>query len=117
MARVTSEVLNEAIKEVLYNQTYTDNALEASGVMRDHPVSAKEKFYFYIDYMIRHKGASRLAVEPLKTLNTFQLFLADVVVVIVLLIVSVLLLLHCCLLQTFRIVSKAFSYSKKQKMS
>lgn len=57
---------------------YSENAKKRSQLLKDNPVAAQERLVFWVEYVIRHKGAEHLRVAALK-LNFFQYFLLDVI--------------------------------------
>ncbi|XP_055916179.1 uncharacterized protein LOC129949013 [Eupeodes corollae] len=75
---MTVESLKAAILEVLENPKYKENINEFSKLYRDRPMSAKETAVFWIEYVIRHKGAYHMQ-SPAVFLNSFQLFSVDVI--------------------------------------
>ncbi len=110
---ITSRALESAITEVLTNSTYRQNAKRTSKLFKDHPISAKERFYFYVDYIIRNNGASHLQMEAVQNLNTAQLYIVDVIVVLFLIgmtaivaVVSFIWFICKCLCRYFKITSK-----------
>ncbi|XP_055846300.1 uncharacterized protein LOC129912178 [Episyrphus balteatus] len=75
---MTVDILKDSIKEVLENPKYRENVKEFSKLYRDRPMSAKETAIFWIEYVIRHKGAYHMQ-SPAVHLNAFQLVSADVI--------------------------------------
>ena len=57
---VTEEDLSLAIQEVLSNCTYKENAKATQYLINDNMGDPKEKFLYWVDYIIRHKGAKHL---------------------------------------------------------
>ncbi|XP_015178625.1 PREDICTED: UDP-glucuronosyltransferase 2C1-like, partial [Polistes dominula] len=58
--QMTKEVLNEAIMEVLHNKSYKENMLKLKNLIEDKQVGTMENVIWWIEYVIRHKGASHL---------------------------------------------------------
>ncbi|KAJ0176676.1 hypothetical protein K1T71_007855 [Dendrolimus kikuchii] len=50
--------LDKALNEVLYNKSYEINAKEMSRRFKDRPLSAMETAVYWIEYVIRNKGAN-----------------------------------------------------------
>ena len=96
---MTEETLEEGIRETLINPVYRDNARTTSMLVKDHPVSARELFLFYANFLIRHKGTGRLYSEQVQTLNSLQLYSVDVFLIL-LLIVFVVVCCICCLIRS-----------------
>ncbi|XP_043672530.1 UDP-glucosyltransferase 2-like [Vespula pensylvanica] len=57
---ITREVLNEAIIEVLNNKSYKENMMNLKKCIEDKPLSNLKKVIWWIEYVIRHKGAPHL---------------------------------------------------------
>ncbi|XP_035729103.1 UDP-glucuronosyltransferase 2B1-like [Vespa mandarinia] len=57
---ITKEVLNEAIIEVLNNKSYKENMLTLKKLIKDKPIDMMDKVIWWIEYVIRHKGAPHL---------------------------------------------------------
>ncbi|XP_015174834.1 PREDICTED: uncharacterized protein LOC107065541 [Polistes dominula] len=58
--QMTKEVLNEAIMEVLHNKSYKENMLKLKNLIEDKPFDTMDNVIWWIEYVIRHKGASHL---------------------------------------------------------
>ncbi|CAH1775737.1 unnamed protein product [Owenia fusiformis] len=68
-----------AMKTVLHNQaTYKENAKKMSQLVRDVPIPPRDKFLYWVKYVIRHKGAKHLTSQAMYDLNFFQYFLLDI---------------------------------------
>ncbi|KAK2194126.1 hypothetical protein NP493_2g10042 [Ridgeia piscesae] len=86
---LTEDSLENAIWEVLKDPRYKRNASRVAALLNDTLVPPREKFLYYVDYAIRHNGATHLQAGVLQTLNTWQLFNYDIaVLVFVILIVA-----------------------------
>ncbi|XP_053674279.1 UDP-glycosyltransferase UGT5-like [Anopheles nili] len=57
---ITEESFRWALEEVLYNPSYKANMKRVSQIFRDRPVPALEESIYWIEYVIRHKGAPQL---------------------------------------------------------
>lgn len=57
---LTSEYFTEIINRMLNDQKYTKQAQEMSRRYRDQPLSPLETGIFWVEYVIRHKGAHHL---------------------------------------------------------
>lgn len=75
---MTEETLEAAIKQVLEDPKYKQNAVYSSQVLKDHPLTAQERFLFYVNYVIRHKGIGKMKLEPMLYMNSLQLYCIDV---------------------------------------
>ncbi|XP_028050159.1 UDP-glucosyltransferase 2 [Monomorium pharaonis] len=57
---LTKEKLNESITEILSNKRYKQRMLEVKMLNEDKPYNLLEHVIWWIEYVIRHKGASHL---------------------------------------------------------
>uniref|UniRef100_A0A1I8PEC4 UDP-glucuronosyltransferase n=1 Tax=Stomoxys calcitrans TaxID=35570 RepID=A0A1I8PEC4_STOCA len=67
------EALNDVIiyatvNEVLENKTYSRNVKQFSKLYRDRPLSIKDNAVYWLEYLIRYKGALHMQ-SPLKTMS------------------------------------------------
>ncbi|PNF23012.1 UDP-glucuronosyltransferase 2B33 [Cryptotermes secundus] len=90
-ANVTTESLEWALKEVLENSRYRENAQRLSRIFRDQPLTPLEQAVFWTEYVIRHKGAPHMRSAALD-LTWYQYFLLDVIAVLALAVGSVVLI-------------------------
>ncbi|XP_062393413.1 UDP glucuronosyltransferase 5 family, polypeptide G2 [Sardina pilchardus] len=63
MASLTPELLVRALKDVLHNPTYRGSMQRLSGLHRDQPLHPLDKAVFWIEYVLRNKGAPHLRSE------------------------------------------------------
>ncbi|KAF7706528.1 UDP glucuronosyltransferase 5 family, polypeptide G1 [Silurus meridionalis] len=63
VSTLTSEEFLEALKDVIKNQSYRSNIQKLSKLHRDQPLSPLDSAIFWIEYVIRHKGAQHLLSE------------------------------------------------------
>ena len=71
--------------------------------MNDEPIHPLDKTVFYVEYMMRHKGADFMK-SPAMALNWFQLESVDVYAFIITCIVTLILILWSCLKCVFRFI-------------
>ncbi|XP_030081391.1 UDP-glucuronosyltransferase 2B15-like [Drosophila hydei] len=74
---VTEKELRYALRELLENPKYMDNMKRASRIFRDRPLSAMDTAMFWIDYVIKHRGAPHMVSEGLN-LPWYQFYLLDI---------------------------------------
>ncbi|CAH1105628.1 unnamed protein product [Psylliodes chrysocephalus] len=89
---------SSALQEIVNNPKYRNTAKERSRIMHDDPVKQLDKAVFWIEYVIRHKGAAHLR-SPALNLRWYQLYLLDIisfVVVLVSIFITCLYLLCKC---------------------
>ncbi|XP_069686783.1 UDP-glycosyltransferase UGT5-like [Periplaneta americana] len=81
---LNKEMTVDAINEVIYNTTYKENMRELKNRLNDESDNSLDRAIWWIEYVIRHKGAPHLRSAALD-LTWFQLLLHDVIVCIILL--------------------------------
>lgn len=92
-AELTQQSLDKNLKELLTNDKYTTNVKQASERFRDNPIPPMDEAMYWIEYAIRHKGASYLKSHAVH-LSWYSYLLLDVLVAIFLLIGIVTLVLY-----------------------
>ncbi|KAJ8954702.1 hypothetical protein NQ318_011395 [Aromia moschata] len=70
-----------AVNELVSNPKYRQTAKMRSKIMHDQPVKQMDEAMFWIEYVIRHKGAPHLR-SPGLNLRWYQLYLVDVALVV-----------------------------------
>nr|XP_055062040.1 UDP-glucuronosyltransferase 2C1-like isoform X1 [Misgurnus anguillicaudatus]XP_055062041.1 UDP-glucuronosyltransferase 2C1-like isoform X1 [Misgurnus anguillicaudatus]XP_055062042.1 UDP-glucuronosyltransferase 2C1-like isoform X2 [Misgurnus anguillicaudatus] len=65
-ATVDKDSFLETVKEVLYNPNYRENMQRLSRLHRDVPVKPLDNAIFWIEFVMRHKGAAHLRTESYK---------------------------------------------------
>ncbi|XP_030562496.1 UDP-glucuronosyltransferase 2B15-like isoform X1 [Drosophila novamexicana] len=75
---VTKEELQSSLTELLENPKYRDNMRRASRIFRDRPLSAMDTAMFWIDYVIKHRGAPHMVSAGLD-LAWYQFYLLDII--------------------------------------
>lgn len=109
--------LTDAIKLVLNDPKYKENALKAQELVHDQPTAATDKLFYWVDYVIRHRGPMHLHSQAAYDLSWYQYFLLDVIaciVFVVLIIILVFIIISCVI---FRCIKSRCSAVKKQKIS
>lgn len=61
--QLTTRSFLEAIQEVLHNPSYRNNMMRLSALHRDKPLGPLDTAIYWIEFVIRHKGASHLRTE------------------------------------------------------
>ncbi|XP_074037450.1 UDP-glucosyltransferase 2 isoform X2 [Leptinotarsa decemlineata] len=90
---MTKDQFKRAILEVAGNKKYKERVREAKAILTDQPMKGVEKAVWWIEYVIRHKGAKHLR-SPAADLSFFEYFLVDVALFFV----------FCALLLTYVVV-------------
>ncbi|KAK9522055.1 hypothetical protein VZT92_018547 [Zoarces viviparus] len=78
IATVNKDNFLEALKEVLYNPTYMEKMKVLSSLHRDQPMKPMDRAMFWIEFVMRHKGAAHLRTESYK-MSMIQYHSIDVV--------------------------------------
>ncbi|XP_068085860.1 UDP-glycosyltransferase UGT5 [Anabrus simplex] len=93
---ITRETVLKAIRTVLDNPSYAKNMQELSVKFRDQIDNPLQRFIFWCEYVIRHKGAHHLRSAAMD-LAWYQYLLIDVIVTLVAaILIPILLLCYCC---------------------
>uniref|UniRef100_A0AAQ6IGP6 UDP-glucuronosyltransferase n=1 Tax=Anabas testudineus TaxID=64144 RepID=A0AAQ6IGP6_ANATE len=78
IATVNRDNFLEALKEVLYEPSYRDKMKTLSNLHRDQPMKPLDRAMFWIEFVMRHKGAPHLRTESYK-MSKIQYYSIDVV--------------------------------------
>ncbi|XP_055850477.1 UDP-glycosyltransferase UGT5-like [Episyrphus balteatus] len=76
---MTENSFKEAVLEVMENDKYRNIVRQFSELYRDRPLTARQNTVYWIEYVIRHKGAPHMQ-SPLKRMNILQENSIDVIV-------------------------------------
>lgn len=76
-ADVTKNTLTEKIKTLVYDEQYSRKAKEVSNIFNDNLVHPMEESIFWIEYVIRHKGAIHLKSAAVN-MSFYVYYLLDV---------------------------------------
>ncbi|KAM9858377.1 UDP-glucuronosyltransferase 2B20-like [Aulostomus maculatus] len=91
IATVNEENFLEALKEVLYEPVYRERMKTLSTLQRDQPMKPLDRAMFWIEFVMRHKGAPHLRTESYM-MSKIQYHSIDVVaflLVVILLVVTI----------------------------
>lgn len=91
---VTKETVLDAIHKIMENSSYKENMKEYSKVFREHRATSLEKTLWWLEYVIRHRGAPHLRSAALD-LHWWQLLLLDVVGFILAILTAVVTITYC----------------------
>lgn len=75
----TEEKVEQLINELLNNPKYTENVKRRSELFHDRPMSPMETAVYWVEYVIRHKGADHLKNAGAK-LPLYKYLMVDVLV-------------------------------------
>ncbi|CAH1402292.1 unnamed protein product [Nezara viridula] len=93
---VNEEILLGAINKIMTNSSYKENALRRSKIMKDRPLSVMDNAVYWVEYVLRHRGAPHLRSAAVE-LSWYQYLLLDVMVVWGTVLVMAVLLLRKCI--------------------
>ena len=71
-----------AIRQVINTSMYRENAKATAKLMHDSHTSPKDLFLYWIDFVIRHKGAHHLQSAPARRMHLLQYLGVDVMAAI-----------------------------------
>ncbi|XP_049742089.1 UDP-glucuronosyltransferase 2B4-like isoform X3 [Elephas maximus indicus] len=111
MDTMTSTDLLNALKTVIYDPSYKANAMRLSAIQHDQPVKPLDRATFWIEFVMRHKGAKHLRPAAL-SLTWYQYHSLDVIGFLLACVAIVsFLVIKCCWFG----FQKFFKMGKKKK--
>lgn len=114
-SKLTAETFSEALEEMLTNKAYTERAKETARLFSDNLVHPMDEAMYWIEYVIRFKGAKHLKSYAVN-MSWFSYLLLDVLMLPILFIVFIYILIKFLLRQTFNDTnSKEKRKYRKQK--
>ncbi|XP_017087027.2 UDP-glycosyltransferase UGT4 [Drosophila bipectinata] len=90
---ITEEILRHSLDQLLHNATYKENMQRVSDIFRDRPMEARKTAVYWMEYVIRHRGAPHMRSAGLD-LNWFQFYLVDVIAFVALIPILGIILLY-----------------------
>lgn len=111
---LTSEALFNAIHKAIHNPKYKEDVLKRQMLLNDQRHTPLETAVYWVEYVIRHKGAHHL-YSPSRNLNFFQYYSLDVVVVFAIALFFMFSFLFWSLRSLCRIFLDYVTVSKKAK--
>ncbi|XP_034391356.1 UDP-glucuronosyltransferase 2A3-like isoform X2 [Cyclopterus lumpus] len=110
IAELDRHIFADALKTAIYNSSYKENMQRLSRLSRDQPVKPLDQAVFWIEYVIRHKGARHLQTQSTK----MSWFVYNCVDVIAALMAVVLLVTFTCI-SIVRLLWRIILVGKKVK--
>ncbi|XP_049819200.1 UDP-glycosyltransferase UGT5-like [Aethina tumida] len=89
---MTRDQLHEAIVEVAQTKEYKDNVLKYQKLILDQPNTGIEKAIWWIEYVLRHNGATHLRYSAVDT-PFYKYYLLDVISFFIVMVISFLFVL------------------------
>ncbi|OWK13634.1 hypothetical protein Celaphus_00017447 [Cervus elaphus hippelaphus] len=108
---MSSRDLLKALKEVINNPSYKEKAVWLSTIHHDQPVKPLDRAVFWIEFVMRHKGAKHLRPAA-HDLTWFQYHSLDVIGFLLACVATVAFVITKCFLFCYRTFAKT---GKKQK--
>ncbi|XP_035468040.1 UDP-glucuronosyltransferase 1-2 [Scophthalmus maximus] len=108
--KVTRQNFLETIQEVLHNPSYRNNMKRLSDLHRDKPMHPLETGLFWIEFVMRHGGASHLRTESYK-MPWYAYFSLDVIGFLL----AILLLLTATVVGSIRFMCSRLCRRRKPK--
>nr|XP_013001299.1 UDP-glucuronosyltransferase 2B31-like isoform X3 [Cavia porcellus] len=94
---MSSTDLVNAVNTVINDPSYKENAMRLSRIHHDQPVKPLDRAVFWIEFVMRHKGAKHLRVAA-HDLSWFQYHSLDVIVFLLASVATVIFIItKCCL--------------------
>lgn len=78
-ANITEESLSWSLNELIQNPSYSTKIQEISKIFRDRPISALDEAIYWIEHVIRYKGANHIRSSAVD-MSWFTYFSIDVTV-------------------------------------
>ncbi|XP_038131419.1 UDP-glucuronosyltransferase 2B31-like [Cyprinodon tularosa] len=110
IATVNKDIFLDALKEVLYKPSYREKMKELSSLHRDQPMKPLDRAIFWIEYVMRHKGAAHLRTESYK-MSMIQYFSIDVLAFLL----TIALILLTVLIYLVKFLWRSILYRRKAK--
>ncbi|XP_059207434.1 UDP-glucuronosyltransferase 2C1-like [Centropristis striata] len=82
LADLNARSFEQGIHEVLRDDSYRQNMQRLSRLHRDQPMAPMDQAVFWVEYVIRHKGASHLRTEAYK-MPWYSYYSLDVVLLLI----------------------------------
>ncbi|KAM7326475.1 hypothetical protein ACRRTK_014953 [Alexandromys fortis] len=98
---MTSADLLSALRAVINEPSYKENAMRLSRIHHEQPVKPLDRAVFWIEFVMRHKGAKHLRVAA-HNLNWFQYHSLDVIGFLLVCVVTLVFIITKCCLFTCR---------------
>uniref|UniRef100_A0A8C4T4P9 UDP-glucuronosyltransferase n=1 Tax=Erpetoichthys calabaricus TaxID=27687 RepID=A0A8C4T4P9_ERPCA len=107
---MTSQDLVDALNTVINNPTYKESAMKLSRIHHDQPVKPLDTAVFWIEFVMRHKGAKHLRPAA-HNLTWYQYHCLDVIAFLLVCILTSMIITYKCCIFSFR---KCFKRSLKK---
>ncbi|XP_073817193.1 UDP-glycosyltransferase UGT5-like [Musca autumnalis] len=111
---LSEEIIQKTVMEVLSNPKYANNVKRFSNLYRDRPLKIKDNAVYWLEYLIRYKGAPHMQ-SPLKTMSFVEKMNLDVYATLLLVLYLILKVLHLVTKRIFRCLKPCSNNNLKSK--
>uniref|UniRef100_A0A8D2DQX9 glucuronosyltransferase n=1 Tax=Sciurus vulgaris TaxID=55149 RepID=A0A8D2DQX9_SCIVU len=110
---MTSADLLSALRTVIYQPSYKENAMRLSRIHHDQPVKPLDRAVFWIEFVMRHKGAKHLRPAS-HDLTWFQYHSLDVIGFLLACVATVIFMVTKCCLFSCQKIGKTGKKKKRE---
>ncbi|XP_028361841.1 UDP-glucuronosyltransferase 2A3 isoform X1 [Phyllostomus discolor] len=110
---MTSADLLNALRTVINDPSYKENAMRLSRIQHDQPIKPLDRAVFWIEFVMRHKGAKHLRPAA-HNLTWFQYYSLDVIGFLLTCVAAAVFLVTKCCLFSCRKVGKTGKKKKRE---
>ncbi|XP_047422619.1 UDP-glucuronosyltransferase 2A2 isoform X2 [Sciurus carolinensis] len=110
---MTSVDLLSALRTVIYEPSYKENAMRLSRIHHDQPVKPLDRAVFWIEFVMRHKGAKHLRPAS-HDLTWFQYHSLDVIGFLLACVATVIFMVTKCCLFSCQKIDKTVKKKKRE---
>jgi glycosyltransferase involved in cell wall biosynthesis len=111
LSDLNEETLGQALNEILNNPKYSENAKMRSRLLHDQPMSPMDTAVFWVEHVIRHKGAPHLRNAG-SYLAWYQYLMLDVALFVIMLLGTVIFIIRFLIRKLINLI---FPTSRKEK--
>ncbi|XP_036994005.2 UDP-glucuronosyltransferase 2A1 isoform X2 [Artibeus jamaicensis] len=110
---MTSADLLNALRTVINDPSYKENAVRLSRIQHDQPIKPLDRAVFWIEFVMRHKGAKHLRPAA-HNLTWFQYYSLDVIGFLLTCVAAVIFLVTKCCLFFYQKIGKTGKKKKRE---
>uniref|UniRef100_A0A8D2DVJ1 UDP-glucuronosyltransferase n=1 Tax=Sciurus vulgaris TaxID=55149 RepID=A0A8D2DVJ1_SCIVU len=110
---MTSADLLSALRTVIYQPSYKENAMRLSRIHHDQPIKPLDRAVFWIEFVMRHKGAKHLRPAS-HDLTWFQYHSLDVIGFLLACVATVIFMVTKCCLFSCQKIGKTGKKKKRE---
>ncbi|XP_065208653.1 UDP-glucosyltransferase 2-like [Planococcus citri] len=107
LRNLNEQSLTSSINEVIQNNKYRENVSKLSNIFKDRPLSPQDTLIYWVNYVLRHKGASHLKPAGAK-LPFYQYLLLDVILFLTVVTISICYIIYWTLKTTTSLLKRLF---------